>query len=113
MTGMSRLLIWFRVIYYEVQRDMGESSGRVGRRKKRVVGRVLGCVYSLRSWASVGKQSARVITRQIGRCGKTSREREQMLACTPPPPNNTATLNEQPTTRLLAWERSLLSLIVA
>lgn len=86
---MSRSLIWFRVVYYEVQRDMGESSGRVGRRrKKRVVGRVLGCVYSLRSWASVGKQSARVITRQIGRCGKTSREREQMLACTPPLPNN-------------------------
>jgi hypothetical protein len=78
---------------------------RVRRRKKRVVGRVLGvCVYSLRSWASVGKQSA-AITRQIGRCGKTSRERcWTLLACLHVHPRRKTTLNGEPTTRLLAWE---------
>lgn len=87
---MSRSLIWFRVIYFEVQRDMGESSGRVGRRKKTSRGSWVVCwvvcILSEVGHQLVNKAQGSSITRQIGRCGKTSREREQMLACTPPPP---------------------------
>ena len=84
------------------------------RKKKRVVGRVIGCVYGLRSWASVGKQSSqghhlanRSVRQNVTR--KTAAD-ACLRACLHAHPRRQTTLNclaappDEPTTRLLAWE---------